>query len=182
MGILSLVFATGCQQAQLVGEPLTAAYSSSELESQMEFWHQLSERTIVSNDEAFHAVLLFVDSDDPAGSYDERVELLKSRGMLRGDFDAPSSQAVTRGDLAVTLMRGMGIRGGVMARLFPQSPRYATRELAYLNIYPVSSPHQTFTGPQLLGVIAVAEDYQAKLAAEGSAGESAADEEGGDRS
>lgn len=156
-----LVCAVGCERATLRGEALTAQYASSELGSQMEFWHQLSGRTIVSNDEAYHGLLLFLDGDDAAGDYGGRIEALKGRGLMRGDFDAPAEEAVTRGDLAVGLMRGLGISGGVMSRLFKHSPRYATRELVYLNIYPASSDQQTFTGAQFLGVIALAEDYEA---------------------
>ena len=45
-------------------------------------------------------------------------------------------------------------------RLFGPSPRYAVRELQYMNLFPQSSPQQTFSGQELLGIIGRAEDYQ----------------------
>ena len=45
-------------------------------------------------------------------------------------------------------------------RMFGPSPRYATRELRYIGLFPQSSPQQTFSGPELLGIIGRAEDYQ----------------------
>ena len=39
-------------------------------------------------------------------------------------------------------------------------PRYATRELQYEGLYPPSSPNQTFSGAEFVGVIGRIEDYQ----------------------
>jgi hypothetical protein len=34
------------------------------------------------------------------------------------------------------------------------------RELQYVGVYPASSPQQTFSGPEFIGIIGRAEDYQ----------------------
>jgi hypothetical protein len=47
-----------------------------------------------------------------------------------------------------------------MQRLTHDNPRYATRELMYLDLYPPSSPQQTFSGTEFLGIIGRIEDYQ----------------------
>ena len=39
-------------------------------------------------------------------------------------------------------------------------PRYATRELQFLDIYPPSSPNQTLRGSELLAILSRAEDFQ----------------------
>jgi hypothetical protein len=44
-------------------------------------------------------------------------------------------------------------------RLVGPTPRYATRELYFLGIYPPGSQFQTFTGAEYLGIIGRAEDH-----------------------
>jgi hypothetical protein len=149
----------GCSTAK-VAEPLTANLSGSDPDAQMEFWHTLATRNLTSNDEAFHGLLLFLDSEDPAKDYNARVDLLKSKGLLDKGFSQPSDQAIQRGVLAQTLVRALKIKGGALQRLTHDHPRYATRELMYLDLYPPSSPQQTFSGTEFLGIIGRIEDYQ----------------------
>jgi hypothetical protein len=128
--------------------------------AQMEFWHTLPQRRVASNDEAFHALLLFVDGSDPATDYAGRVEMLKQRKMLPQGFNGTSEVAVKRGTVAVAIAKALEIKGGLSMRLFGPTPRYAVRELQYMNLFPQSSPQQTFSGQELLGIIGRAEDYQ----------------------
>ena len=128
--IMFLVLA-GCQTAK-VAQPLTGNLAGNDPDSQMEFWHTLASRPVTSNDEAFHGLLLYLDGQDAAGSYADRVALMRSRKMLPGNFEAPADAAVTRGDLAVAISRAMQIKGGLVMRALPRSPRYATRELVFM--------------------------------------------------
>jgi hypothetical protein len=115
---------------------------------------------MATNDEAFHALLLFVDGSDPASDYAGRVAVLNERKMLPAGFNGVAEGAVKRGTVAVALVRALQIRGGLSMRLFGPTPRYAVRELQYMNLFPQSSPQQTFSGQELLGIIGRAEDYQ----------------------
>ena len=126
----------------------------------MEFWHALPDRRVASNDEAFHALLLFIDGADPAADYAGRVAAMTDRKMLSPAFTGTAEGAVQRGTLAVALAQALQIKGGLSMRLFGPSPRYALRELQYVGLFPQSSPQQTFSGQELLGIIARAEDYQ----------------------
>jgi hypothetical protein len=157
-GIVLLVVA-GCHNAK-VAEPLTGKLGGSDPDAQMEFWHTLAERNLTSNDEAFHGLLLYLGDTDPAGDYPGRVRELKSRGLLDAGFNQPADQAVQRGILATALVRALKIKGGVFQRLTHDNPRYAVRELMYLDLYPPSSPQQTFSGSEFLGIIGRIEDYQ----------------------
>jgi hypothetical protein len=132
----------------------------SDEDTQLEFWHALAEQPVTSNDDAFHGLLLFLDGTDPAADYAGRVAALKERRLLPKGFDAPAEQAVDRGTLAVALSRALRIRGGVVMSLTGATPRYATKELVFLGIFPQSSPNQTFSGTEYLGIIGKAEDYQ----------------------
>jgi len=133
-------------------------------EAQIESWHRLAEERLVSNDDAFHGLLLLADGEDPADAYPQRLEILKERGWLSPSFDQPPDAAVTRGVLAQGLTRILGIQGGLTMRLIGPHPRYALRELVYERLYPPSATRQTFTGTEYLAVIARAEDYRARQA------------------
>src|SRR5207237_1202942 len=142
LGLLGL--ASGCQTAR-VERPLTRELGGNDPNQQLEFWHRLAEQSVTSNDDAFHGLLLFLDGDDPAADYAGRVRTLQSRGLLPS-FNQPAEQAVQRGTLAVALVKALDIKGGVMLRLLGPTPRYAVRELVFMELYPPSSPSQTFSG------------------------------------
>jgi hypothetical protein len=155
-----LLLACGCQTPPRVSESLTAKFGGSEPDAQMDFWHQLTEQPLTSNDDAFHGLLLYMDGEDLAETYEARVDNLRSRNMLPKGFAEPGDLAVTRGTLAVPIMRLINLKGGVTTRLFGPSPRYALRELMFIGVYPQSSPNQTFSGSEFVGIIGRIEDYQ----------------------
>lgn len=149
----------GCQTAR-VDRTLVSQLPGNDEDAQLEFWHSLAEQKITSNDDAFHGLLLFLDGQDASNAYAERVEAMKQRKLLPAGFKEPAERAVDRGALAVALSRALKIRGGIVMSLTGPSPRYATRELVFLGIFPPSSPNQTFSGTEFLGIIGKAEDYQ----------------------
>jgi hypothetical protein len=168
-GVLGLfvlaLFCTGCQTAH-VHNPVLAQYSGNDADSQMNFWHELANRRLTSNDDAFHAILLYTDGRDDAGTYDKRVATLKARGLLYGGFDHTADDAIRRGDLAVIICKVLDIKGGWVMHIFGPVPRYAVKELVYMGIYPPSSPQQTFSGTEFVGVIGKMDDFQQPVAAD----------------
>jgi hypothetical protein len=157
--LAGIVLTSGCQTAR-VEKPLTHELGGNDPNEQLEFWQRLADQPVTSNDDAFHGLLLFLDGGDPASDYAGRVQTLKSRKLLPQSFNQPAEQAVSRGTLAVALVKMLDIKGGLMLRLLGPNPRYAVRELVFMELYPPSSPHQTFSGVEFLGIIAKAEDYQ----------------------
>ena len=157
--LVLLCVMVGCQTARET-QPLPAALYGGDVDSQMEFWHTLASRKLATNDEAFHGVLLYLDSQDPSGNYDARVKLLKSRKLLPADFTGRADEAVKRGTLAVPIARSLEIKGGLVMSLVGPTPRYATRELQYLGLYPLSSPNQIFSGAEFVGIIGKLDDFQ----------------------
>jgi hypothetical protein len=69
---------------------------------------------------------------------------------------------VQRGVVAVALVTALKIDGGWALTLMGPTPRYATRELVYRNLFPMSSPEQTFSGAEFVGIMGKAEDYMAE--------------------
>ena len=157
--ILSAAIGPGCTSAH-VDKPVTATAGGNDPDQQIDFWHRLAEAPVTSYDDAFHALLLFEAGEDPAADYPGRVAALKTRGLLAGGFARPATEAVDRGTLSVALAKALKIRGGLVMSVFGPSARYATKELEYLEVYPASSPNQTFSGSEFLAVISRAEEYQ----------------------
>jgi hypothetical protein len=58
------------------------------------------------------------------------------------------------------IVRALKIKGGMFQRLTHDIPRYAVRELMFMDLYPASSPNQTFSGTEFLGIIGRIEDHQ----------------------
>ena len=148
----------GCHATR--AQPLAPELAGSDEDAQLEFWHALPERKAVSNDEAFHALLLFVDGKDDSADYDGRVSAMKERRMLPAGFREGAGEAARRGTVARALSRALGVEGGLTMRVFGPTSRYATRELQYAGVFPPSSPQQTFSGAEFLGIMGRAEDYQ----------------------
>jgi hypothetical protein len=149
----------GCKSTQ-VGKAVSPELAGNDMDAQMNFLHSLTDEPVTSNDQAFHGLLLYLDSKDESADYPARVQALKSRGILPKNFNAPAEAAVTRGDLAVAIVKILQIRGGATMSIFGATPRYAVRELQFMNLYPPGGTYQTFTGNEYLGIIGRIEDYQ----------------------
>src|SRR5437773_811284 len=153
LAIACLFTAAGCRSAT-VPDSVLPLHGGNDPQVQLDYWHELATKRLVSNDEAFHGLLLYLDETDNAGSYPQRVAALKSRGLLARGFNRPSDEALERGTLAVAVARMLNIKGGVTMRLLGgTNPRYAMRELEYRDIFPPSSTNQIFTGSEFVGVI-----------------------------
>ncbi len=151
--------------------PLTAKLGKDDAGTQLEFWHELGQQPMTSHDDAFHGFLLYLDGGDSASDYAGRVARLKKRGLLADSFNRPADEAIQRGTLAVMICHAVDLKGGVTYSLLGPTPRYATRELQYAGLYPLSTPNQIFTGAEYLGIIGRLEDYQRGNAADKPASE-----------
>jgi hypothetical protein len=163
--IMLSVMICGCTSTAKPGKPLAAELAGSDPDAQVNFWHSLVDQPVTTNDEAFHGLLLYVDGKDDSADYVARVNTLKARKMLPAGWDEPATDAVRRGTVAVALMRVLNERGGVTTTLLEgltggPTSRYATRELMFLNVYPSSTPNQSFSGNEFVGVIGRVEDFQ----------------------
>jgi len=164
LAIVAAAVLGGCAPAK-VSDPVTDLVNAKTDDAEIQFWHAVAEKKLVANDEAFHAMLLFLDQKDESADYAARVAALRGRKLLPTGFDEPADAAVRRGTLAVLVTRGLDIKGGWALHLMPNWERYAVRELEYQGLWPASSPNQTVTGDEFVGLIGRMEDLQqAKLA------------------
>jgi hypothetical protein len=64
-----------------------------------------------------------------------------------------AGEPLTLGEYAYLLMQAFDLKGGVMYRISP-GPRYAGRELAYLELIKGdTSPYRTFSGEEAIGIL-----------------------------
>jgi hypothetical protein len=152
--ILCVLLLTGCQRT-IVSDALPMGG-----DSEMAYWHGLPDRPVVSNDEALHGLILLVNGEDPSESYEQRVEWLKERKLLSSGFKKPAPEAVECGTVAQVVARHLDIKGGLSMRLLGAHPRYAVRELVYLQIMRPATPQQALRGIDFMGIISKAEAYK----------------------
>src|SRR5437868_4400188 len=60
--LMAIFLVCGCHTAK-VAQPLTGKLGGNDPDSQLEFWHTLATRPVTSNEEAFHGMLLYANSD-----------------------------------------------------------------------------------------------------------------------
>lgn len=155
---------TGCQTAH-VTQSVVTKFPGDDTDAQLNFWHELANHHLTSNDDAFHGILLDIDGHDKSADYAQRVATLKSRGLLKDSFDEPANTAIERGTMATIVVKVLNLRGGWAMHVFGNTQRYSLRELVYLGIFPPSSPQQTFSGAEFVGVIGKIDDSQVVVAA-----------------
>jgi hypothetical protein len=159
MLLLAAVLTGACQRTY-VAATLETNYPPDDAGKELEFWHTLPTRSAVCNDEGLHGLILLADGEDKTGGYLQRVELAKSRGWVGKNFNEAGNLAMQRGTLAQAICVICDIKGGAMMRVFGPIPRYATRELVYMNMMgDPSTENLVITGLEYMGVVSKAQDY-----------------------
>src|SRR5690349_12680911 len=75
IALLLISLVTGCATVP-AGKSVVSGLSSNPSASEVEFWHTLQTRPLATHDDAFHALLIYTDGDDPATNYEARVSTL----------------------------------------------------------------------------------------------------------
>ncbi|MEM8835009.1 MAG: hypothetical protein AAGD00_04225 [Planctomycetota bacterium] len=158
---LGALLLAGCSRT-VVTNPLATDYGAGDPDGEVAFWHSMPPRSAITNNEGMHAILILSDGTDPTSSYEERVALLQERGWLPEGFNEQPNLAMQRGRFASLAAHALGIDGGVMMRLTDKAPRYATRELEFLNLIGPGTEREVLSGLELLGTVAKLEDYRVR--------------------
>ncbi len=151
IAVFAFAISFGCARTT-IDNALPPHYPPDDDTAALDFWHNLSERPAISNDEGLHGVLVLMAGHDPTSSYQERLELLRNEGWIPQAFDEPPHLAMQRGTLAKAIVQATGIEGGVMYTL-TGARRYADRELVALQILPPGTELQAVSGADFLGII-----------------------------
>ena len=136
--------------ALLIAVALPAAAGSGWAQSN-EFLDVLFEEPATTLGQAAYLVLtasgLIPDDSTPA----DAAASLAGQGWTVAERSV--DEPLTLGEYSYLLMQAFEMKGGVMYRIFP-GPRYAGRELAYLELIKGdTSPQRTFSGEEAVGIL-----------------------------
>jgi hypothetical protein len=157
MIMLGLAIGLGGCQRTTSQSPLQTQYADEDITGNLDFWHGLSDRKIVTNNEMAHALIEFANETDPNETYEQRVAWLKEKKYLDGSFEAAGNASAQRGTIAQIICRICDIKGGLTMRIIGAHPRYALHELVDLNLIAPSSAQQGISGIEFVGLIGRAE-------------------------
>ncbi len=130
-----------------------------------EFVHVVAQQPAVSYGQLCRAALLVADGEDTAGSFEARVDALKSRGIVRQEWDHSSDRTVDRGLLAYMILRACTIPSGLNSRLAGWTgigcERYALKDVVRQGIMPYGLEYQIPTGGEVMAALARGDDFMA---------------------
>lgn len=149
MACLALAVA-GCRP-YVMSNSAVDQYPSADQE--IEFLGAVERMPAVTNNDALHGFILLQDGSDPCTSFEARVQEGQKRGWFRGGSPQKPNEAAKVGWMATAGCVVMGVEGGVSMRLFGPLPRYATRELVYMEILPLRTENQILTGAEFVDFI-----------------------------
>src|SRR5436305_6948010 len=67
--LVLIILSGGCTAARLEAPAAADVANADDAHARMEFWAELGRRPVVSNGDALHALLLYLDGADPAADY-----------------------------------------------------------------------------------------------------------------
>jgi len=155
----AIIAGAGC-----AGPAGTIASPQAELpanESAAAFLDRVSSIPQVSENDAMRGILLLVDGQDKAETFQDKIGLLQQKAIVPSGWDFDADRAITRGKLAYMIYKACQLSGGVTLTLFGPSQWYCLKELQYQGFVspgPVLGP---VTGMEYVAVISRADSYLA---------------------
>ncbi len=151
-----LVGPCGCTIQRTVLEN-SAVDINADYDSELDFWDDLATRSVVTNDDALHSLLLVVN-DEVTEGYEARIAQARQRGWISSTADLPKDESAAVGMISVATCDILDITGGVTMQLLGPSPRYCAKELVYIEMIPLRSENQALTGLEFVDLIGRIED------------------------
>ena len=74
--VTAAVLASGCARTT-IDHSIPTDYPRTDDTAALDFWHNLSQRAAITNDEGLHGVLVLMAGNDPTNSYESRLDLLR---------------------------------------------------------------------------------------------------------
>ncbi len=163
---------SGCTRSIAAG---SAVDTTAGADANLDFWQAMETQRVVTNNDALHGLFLLVDDGDPAAGYEERLAAAQQRGWIKQS--PPANESARMGTIAVAACEYLDERGGLTMMMFGRSPRYATRELVYLQLIPARTEHQAISGPEFLELVGRLQDESTRRSVSARAAAPAAENE-----
>ena len=127
----------------------------------LDYWDTLELQPVTTNDDALHGLLLFVNTQPPATTWDERVAAAEALGWLEPGKNALEPlESAQMGLVAVCLCHAIDVQGGLSMRIWGRVPRYCTRELVHMGLIPGITEHEALTGAEFIALLGAVEQRQ----------------------
>ncbi|MBN1490664.1 MAG: hypothetical protein JXA69_12165 [Phycisphaerae bacterium] len=130
----------------------------------MSFMHDyLVTQPTVTVDEAYRAILILADGEDPHETFDARRADLEARGITRPAWKLQADHCIDKGSAAYMVCVVLKIQGGLNRVIFGSwglgDRRYALRELVYRELMADAPAYRYITGAELAGLMRKADEY-----------------------
>lgn len=145
--ILLLLALAGCKPYVMSS---SAVDTYGKADQEIDFLAAVEKMPAVTNNDALHAFLLLQDGDDTFGDYAGRVREGARRGWLSSGEPRLANEAARVGWMATAGCVVMQVKGGLTMRVVGPLPRYATKELVYMEILPLRTENQVLTGAEFV--------------------------------
>jgi hypothetical protein len=153
----ALALSGGCERSRVDDSAVERFPRSAQ---ELDFIDALMGQVVVTNGDALHGLIAFADGTDLAATYEGRVEVAKRKGWLPQGWDRPADESAQVGWMAVAGCRILGIKGGLTMRLTGPTPRYATKELVFMDVIPLRTENQALSGKEFVDYLNRLERFQ----------------------
>ena len=158
--IVGLMMLAGCQAGGLRvagGEAAAVATDDSS-----RYLDELADTRAVSQDQAFAGVLMLLDGQAPAQSFEGRVQQLHARKVVGACWSFRPDKPLTKGQAAYMvyqMCRQKGLSGGLTLTLTGPSQRYALRELQYQRLMGQGVFYNKVSGMEFVALLTRADAF-----------------------
>jgi hypothetical protein len=156
-GLVLIVGLTGCAPQALQVEGAKAALPADD--GSPGFLDRMASQQNVCENDAFRGMLMLLDGQDKAETFQQRAEKLAEKGVIARGWRHDAARALTKGKLAYMVCQACKVRGGVTMTLTGPSQRYCLRELQYQEMMSSGSVFTKVTGMEFVAVLTRADTY-----------------------
>ena len=148
-------------EPSVVSEPALEAGPSIDLS----FFQRLFEKKYLLRRDAIQPILILLNKEDLISQDEEaQIKFLKEENILppRLAKNFSPGEPLRKGLTAYMFCQALGLKGGIGARIFGMSQRYAMSELAFRGIMPEGSIDKVIRGPEFISFFTRAVEYLAQ--------------------
>jgi hypothetical protein len=148
--LLLLVCCAACERARIKDSAVDQYPRAAQ---ELDFLDALEKQMVVTNDDALHGLIVFADGADLSSTYEGRVAIARQKEWVSSNWNPPADESAQIGWMSVAACRIVGIRGGLSMRVMGPIPRYATKELVFMDVLPLRTENQSLSGREFVDFV-----------------------------
>lgn len=124
------------------------------------YFREIADRKVTTINDGCKVITMFLRLDKEYPDFNSQFQMLKYKGIVPYNLEAQPDVPLRKGVLAYMVAKALGIKGGVIMRLFGVSQRYALKECVFLDLMMEENAREIVEGKELIGVLLRMEKYQ----------------------